>query len=55
MPQRKYRRSLVDRKALPVLLFWGMICYLLYRSDPHYFDTTLTQAWQTIRSLLALG
>jgi hypothetical protein len=34
MPQRKYHRSLVDRKALPVLLFWGTIYYLLYKAEP---------------------
>ncbi len=55
MPQRKSRRSLVDRRALPVLLFWEMICYLVYKADPQHFEFTLTQVWQTVRSLLTSG
>ena len=55
MPQRKSRRSLIDRKSLPVLLFWGIICYLVYKADPQHFETTLTQVWQGVRSLLASG
>ena len=41
MSQRKSRRPLIDRKALPVLLFWGMICYLLYKADPTFVPTSL--------------
>ena len=46
MPQRKSRRSLIDRKALPLLLFWGMICYLLYKADPSYVANTLRSLQQ---------